>query len=92
MNQDYIKPDNWSIIEEGFDAESVKSSESLFSIGNGAMGQRANFEENYTGETFQEVILQEYTIRIKLKWDGGKWLSEYFAKVLNAPNLESTLK
>jgi hypothetical protein len=29
MNQDYIKPDNWSIIEEGFDAESVKSSESL---------------------------------------------------------------
>jgi maltose phosphorylase len=37
MNQDYIKPDNWSIIEEGFDAESVKSSESL-SVGNGAMG------------------------------------------------------
>ena len=32
MNQDYIKPDNWSIIEEGFDVESVKSSESLFSI------------------------------------------------------------
>jgi trehalose/maltose hydrolase-like predicted phosphorylase len=72
MNQDYIKPDNWSIIEEGFDAESVKSSESLFSIGNGAMGQRANFEESYSGDTFQEVILQEYTIRIKLKWDGGK--------------------
>jgi maltose phosphorylase len=39
MNQDYIKPDNWSN-EEGFDAERVKSSESLFSIGNGAMGQR----------------------------------------------------
>jgi hypothetical protein len=32
----------------------------------------ANFEENYSGDTFQEVILQEYTIRIKLKWDGGK--------------------
>jgi maltose phosphorylase len=31
--------------EEGFDAERVKSSESLFSIGNGAMGQRINFEE-----------------------------------------------
>jgi maltose phosphorylase len=30
MNQDYIKPDNWSIIEEGFDRESIKSSESLF--------------------------------------------------------------
>ena len=48
MNQDYIKADNWSIIEEGFDAESVKSSESLFSIGNGAIGQRTNFEESYT--------------------------------------------
>ncbi|MFN5771905.1 hypothetical protein, partial [Flavobacterium sp.] len=53
MNQDYIKPDNWCIIEEGFDAERVKSSESLFSIGNGAMGQRANFEEYYSGKTFQ---------------------------------------
>jgi hypothetical protein len=36
------------------------------------MGQRANFEESYSGDTFQEVILQEYTIQIKLKWDGGK--------------------
>ena len=45
MNQDYIKPNEWSIIEEGFNSEKVKSSESLFSIGNGAMGQRDNFEE-----------------------------------------------
>jgi maltose phosphorylase len=67
MNQDYIKPDNWSIIEE-VDAESVKSSESLFSIGNGAMGQRANFEESYSGDTFREVILQEYTIQTKVGW------------------------
>jgi trehalose/maltose hydrolase-like predicted phosphorylase len=29
-------------------------------MGNGAMGQRANFEESYSGD-FQEVILQEYT-------------------------------
>ena len=29
MNQDYIKPDAWSIIEEGFDENRVKSSESL---------------------------------------------------------------
>ena len=53
MNLDYIKPDAWSIIEEGFDPNTVKSSESLFSIGNGAMGQRANFEEHYSGKTFQ---------------------------------------
>ena len=53
MNQDYIKPDEWSIIEEEFDSGRVKSSESLFSIGNGAMGQRANFEEQYSGPSFQ---------------------------------------
>ncbi|NCP88696.1 MAG: hypothetical protein GW827_00210, partial [Flavobacteriales bacterium] len=53
MNQDYIKADHWSIIEEGFDVNQVKSSERLFSIGNGAMGQRANFEETYSGPTFQ---------------------------------------
>ncbi|RZV64390.1 MAG: hypothetical protein EX254_05870, partial [Flavobacteriaceae bacterium] len=48
MNKDYIKPNNWSIIEEGFDAENVEASESIFSLGNGAMGQRANFEEHYS--------------------------------------------
>ena len=45
MNQDYIIANEWSIIEEGFEKDRVKSSESLFSLGNGAMGQRANFEE-----------------------------------------------
>ena len=50
MNQEYIIPNAWSIIEEGWKPSQVKSSESLFSIGNGAMGQRANFEEKYTGE------------------------------------------
>ncbi|TDE01083.1 glycoside hydrolase family 65 protein [Flavobacterium sandaracinum] len=87
MNQDYIKPDNWSIIEEGFDAECVKSSESLFSIGNGAMGQRANFEENYTGETFQGSYIAGiyYPDKTKVGWWKNGY-PEYFAKVLNAPN------
>ena len=67
MNQDYIKPNEWSIIEEGFNAEKVKSSESLFSIGNGAMGQRANFEENIQEQLFKEVILQVFIILIKLE-------------------------
>ena len=87
MNQDYIKPHNWSIIEEGFDAERVKSSESLFSVGNGAMGQRANFEENYSGETFQGSYIAGiyYPDKTKVGW----WkigYPKYFAKVLNAPN------
>ena len=87
MNQDYIKPDYWSIIEEGFDETSVKSSESLFSIGNGAMGQRANFEEQYTGSTFQGSYIAGvfYPDKTRVGWWKNGY-PEYFAKVLNAPN------
>ena len=87
MNQDYIKPDNWSIIEESFDKDRVKSSESLFSIGNGAMGQRANFEETYSGETFQGSYIAGiyYPDKTKVGWWKNGY-PEYFAKVLNAPN------
>ncbi len=87
MNQDYIKPDNWSIIEEGFDANRVESSESLFSIGNGAMGQRANFEEHYSGSTFQGSYIAGvyYPDKTRVGWWKNGY-PEYFAKVLNAPN------
>ena len=87
MNQDYIKADNWSIIEEGFDQEMVKSSESLFSIGNGAMGQRANFEESYSGPTFQGSYIAGvyYPDKTRVGWWKNGY-PEYFAKVLNAPN------
>lgn len=87
MNQDYIIPNNWSIIEEGFNAASVKSSESLFSIGNGAMGQRANFEENYSGSTFQGSYIAGvyYPDKTKVGWWKNGY-PKYFAKVLNAPN------
>ncbi|PQJ81526.1 glycoside hydrolase family 65 protein [Polaribacter glomeratus] len=87
MNQDYIIPNEWSIIEEGFNSDKVKSSESLFSIGNGAMGQRANFEENYTGETFQGSYIGGvyYPDKTRVGWWKNGY-PEYFAKVLNAPN------
>jgi len=87
MNQDYIKADNWSIIEEGFDKNRVKSSESLFSLGNGAMGQRANFEENYSGKTFQGSYIAGvyYPDKTRVGWWKNGY-PEYFAKVLNAPN------
>ena len=45
------KVDEWLIIEEGFHPELNRESESIFSIGNGYMGQRANFEEKYSGDT-----------------------------------------
>ncbi|MCL4122731.1 UNVERIFIED_CONTAM: hypothetical protein GTU68_024342 [Idotea baltica] len=87
MNQEYIQPNEWSILEEGFDPEMVKSSESLFSIGNGAMGQRANFEEKYTGSTFQGSYIAGvyYPDKTRVGWWKNGY-PEYFAKVLNAPN------
>ncbi|MCO6174274.1 glycoside hydrolase family 65 protein [Flavobacterium sp. NRK F10] len=87
MNQDYIVPDNWSVIEEGFEPAHVRSSESLFSLGNGAMGQRANFEEDYSGSTFQGSYIAGvyYPDKTKVGWWKNGY-PEYFAKVLNAPN------
>ncbi|MHB0753999.1 glycoside hydrolase family 65 protein [Polaribacter sp. M15] len=87
MNQVYIQPNEWSILEEGFDTQMVKSSESLFSIGNGAMGQRANFEEEYTGPTFQGSYIAGvyYPDKTRVGWWKNGY-PEYFAKVLNAPN------
>ncbi len=87
MNNNYIQPNNWSIIEEGFDANRIKSSESLFSIGNGAMGQRANFEELYSGATFQGSYIAGvyYPDKTRVGWWKNGY-PEYFAKVLNAPN------
>ena len=87
MNKDYIIPNEWSIIEEGFKAENVEASESLFSIGNGAMGQRANFEEDYSGDTFQGSYIGGiyYPDKTRVGWWKNGY-PEYFAKVLNAPN------
>ncbi|MDC9721222.1 MAG: glycoside hydrolase family 65 protein [Urechidicola sp.] len=87
MNLDYIIPNEWSIIEEGFDKTQATASESIFSIGNGAMGQRANFEEHYSGETFQGSYIGGiyYPDKTRVGWWKNGY-PEYFAKVLNAPN------
>ncbi|GGK57131.1 MULTISPECIES: family 65 glycosyl hydrolase domain-containing protein [Flavobacteriaceae] len=87
MNKNYIIPNEWSIIENGFDAENVEASESLFSIGNGSMGQRANFEEDYSGSTFQGSYIGGiyYPDKTRVGWWKNGY-PEYFAKVLNAPN------
>jgi len=87
MNHNYIIPNAWSIIEQGFDTDNVTASESLFSLGNGYMGQRANFEENYSGETLQGSYIGGiyYPDKTRVGWWKNGY-PEYFAKVLNAPN------
>jgi len=83
----YYKEDPWCIIEEGFDPAMQKASESLFSLGNGLMGQRANFEERYSGETLQGTYLAGiyYPDKTRVGWWKNGY-PEYFAKVPNAPN------
>ncbi|AWV34996.1 glycoside hydrolase family 65 protein [Paenibacillus odorifer] len=49
----YLKVDPWAIIEEGFDPERNRTSESIFSLGNEYMGVRGYAEEGYSGDTLQ---------------------------------------
>jgi maltose phosphorylase len=83
----FYKEDEWKIIEEGFHPEMNRESESIFSIGNGYMGQRANFEEQYSGDTLQGSYVAGvyYPDKTRVGWWKNGY-PEYFAKVLNAPS------
>ncbi len=85
--KNYIKHDDWKIIEEGFDPHYHEVSESLFSIGNGRMGQRANFEEEYSGKSLRGSYVAGvyYPDKTRVGWWKNGY-PEYFAKVLNAPS------
>ena len=49
MNR-YLDAEAWRVVEKGFNPDNMRSSESMFSIGNGRFGQRANHEEGYSGD------------------------------------------
>jgi len=87
MKQNHILPNEWSIIEKDFHKDNLTASESIFSIGNGYMGQRANFEEDYSGNTLQGTYIGGiyYPDKTRVGWWKNGY-PEYFAKVLNAPN------
>lgn len=79
--------DAWKIIESKFDPSKQKQAESIFSIGNGAFGQRANFEEKYSGDTLQGNYVGGvyYPDKTRVGWWKNGY-PEYFAKVLNSCN------
>lgn len=87
MMKQYLKVDEWSIIEESFDPTNHEISESVFSIGNGFMGQRANFEEQYSGSSLQGSYMAGvyYPDKTRVGWWKNGY-PEYFAKVLNSTN------
>lgn len=79
--------EKWKITEESFNPELNRASESIFSIGNGYMGQRANFEEKYSGDMLRGSYIAGiyYPDKTRVGW----WkigYPEYFAKVVNSPN------
>ncbi|NQU55118.1 MAG: glycoside hydrolase family 65 protein [Bacteroidetes bacterium] len=85
--KDYIKYHEWQIIEEGFDPENNRISESIFSIGNGKMGQRANFEEKYSGDSLRGSYVAGiyYPDKTRVGWWKNGY-PEYFAKIINSTN------
>lgn len=87
MSDSRFHLDEWKIIETRFEPDRGRDSESIFSLGNGMMGQRANFEESYSGDTLRGnyVAGVYYPDKTVVGW----WkigYPEYFAKVPNAPS------
>lgn len=81
----HVKIDPWNIAVDCFDKEQVRSWESLFSIGNGKMGQRANFEEYYGGDSMKGSYIGGIYYPDKNRmghWKNG--YAEYSAQVLNS--------
>jgi maltose phosphorylase len=83
----YLKTDPWLVIEEGFEAKHHRSSESIFSLGNGTFGQRACHEEKYSGPMLQGSYVAGvyYPDKTRVGWWKNGY-PEYFAKVLNSTN------
>ncbi|MGB1075910.1 MAG: family 65 glycosyl hydrolase domain-containing protein [Flavobacteriales bacterium] len=91
MMDRYLTVHPWKIIEKGWNPGDVRRSESIFSIGNGRFGQRANFEEQYSGDTLQGSYVGGvyYPDKTRVGWWKNGY-PEYFAKVLNATNWIAT--
>ena len=85
--KNYMKSHEWCIVEEGFHRDDNEVIESLMSLGNGRMGQRGNFEEQFSGKTLQGnyVAGVYYPDKTRVGWWKNGY-PEYFAKVLNACN------
>lgn len=87
MTDSRFRSDEWKIIETRFEPERGRDSESIFALGNGMMGQRANFEETYSGDSLQGTYVAGiyYPDKTVVGWWKNGY-PDYFAKVPNAPS------
>jgi len=79
--------DEWCIIENEFHAGYKRGSESIFSLGNGRIGQRGNFEEPYSSDSLPGSYLAgiAFLDRTRVGW----WKNGYpkfFSRIPNAPD------
>ena len=78
----------WKVIEHGLDPKAVRLSESLTSTGNGYMGMRGNFEEDFSGDTHIGTYIGGVWFPDKTRvgwWKNG--YPQYFGKTINAVRL-----
>ena len=81
----YLKIDEWNIIEDSFHADHLRMSESIFSLGNGRFGQRGNFEEPYSSDSYRGSFVGGITFLDKTRvnwWKNG--FPQFFTRIPNA--------
>lgn len=83
----YLRTDEWNIIEDGFHADLLRVSESIFSLGNGRFGQRGNFEEPYSSDSYRGSYVAGITYLDITRvgwWKNG--FPKFYTRIPNAPD------
>lgn len=82
--------DPWMVRTSKLAVADKRLQESITSIGNGFMGMRGNFEEDYSGDTHQGTYLAGVWFPDKTRvgwWKNG--YPDYFGKAINSPDFLS---
>jgi len=80
----FQQTDPWCLTEEGLQVNNHFPSEDIFSIGNGQIVQRANFEEYYSGDSIMGSYIEG--INYPENAEVPKWKMESDKATINAPN------
>lgn len=83
----YLKTDEWNIIEDKFHPDNLRMSESIFSLGNGRFGQRGNFEESYSSDSYRGSFIAGITFLDNTRvgwWKNG--FPRFYTRIPNAAN------
>ncbi len=85
--QRIFEVDPWNVVTHKLDKDNKRLQESLTSLGNGYMGMRGNFEEDYTGDSLAGIYLAGiwYPDKTRVGWWKNGY-PKYFGKVINAVN------